>query len=61
MKNELETCWTSLAAFLMVLLFVGASDGLMEAFGPIGFSVIGAAVMSAAWAFSSSKRKEKKL
>lgn len=44
--------WTSLASFLLVLLFAAAADGLMEALDPVGFLAAGAAVMGAAWALS---------
>ncbi len=42
--------WTSLAAFLLLMLLASAADGLMEAFGPVLFMVIGLAVCGAAWA-----------
>lgn len=42
--------WTSLAAFLLVLLFAGAADGLMDVLGAVWFLVVGALVMGAAWA-----------
>lgn len=45
MKN-----WTTLAAFMLILLFAGAADGIMEALGLVWFAVAGAAVMGAAWA-----------
>ena len=41
MKN-----WTSLAAFVLVLLLAGASDG---ALGVRGFLAVSAAVLGAAW------------
>lgn len=41
--------WESLAALLLVLLFAGAADGLMEVLGPAGFALAGSAVMGAAW------------
>ena len=41
---------TSLAAFLLILLFAGAADGLMDALGPAGFLCVGSAVMGVAWA-----------
>ena len=44
MKN-----WTSLAAFVLVLLLAGASDGLMDALGVRGFLAVSAAVLGAAW------------
>lgn len=44
--------WTSLAAFMLILLFAGAADGLMDALGPAGFLPSGAAVLGAAWALT---------
>lgn len=44
--------WPSLAAFLLILLFAGAADGLMEALEPIGFLTAGAVVMWTAWTLS---------
>lgn len=41
---------TSLAAFLLILLFAGAADGLMEAFGLTGFLPVCAVVIGVAWA-----------
>ena len=41
---------TSLASFLLILLFAAAADGLMDVFGPRRFLVVGAVVMGAAWA-----------
>lgn len=41
--------WTSLAAFLLILLFAGAADGLMDLLGPTGYLVAGSAVMAVAW------------
>lgn len=41
--------WTSLAAFLLVLLFAGAADGLMDVLGPAWFLLAGALVMGLAW------------
>ena len=41
---------TSFAAFLLILLFAGAADGLMDVIGPGLFLAVGAAVMGAAWA-----------
>lgn len=43
---------TSLGAFLAVLLFAGAADGLMEQLGPAGFLAAGAAVMVLGWRLS---------
>lgn len=45
--------WTSLAAFLLVILFAGASDGLMEMLGPDGFLAVGMPVMTLAWRLSN--------
>lgn len=45
MKN-----WTSLAAFMLILLFAGAADGIMDALGPGWFFALGAAIMGGAWA-----------
>lgn len=42
--------WTSLAGFLLVLLFAGAADGLMDKLGPGRFLAAGLAVLGAAWA-----------
>lgn len=42
--------WTSLTAFLLVLLFAGAADGLMDVLGPGWFLAAGALVMGLAWA-----------
>ena len=42
--------WTSLAAFLLILLFAGAADGLMDLLGLAGYLAVGSAVMAAAWA-----------
>lgn len=41
--------WTSLAAFLLVFLFAGAADGLMDALGPNVFLLVGTLVMGLAW------------
>jgi len=40
--------WTSLAAFLLVLLLAAAADGLMEALEPGQTLAIGLAVLGAA-------------
>lgn len=48
--------WTSLAAFLLVLLFAGAADGLMEILGPAGFLAVGAPVLGAAWALTTAEQ-----
>ena len=45
----MDNRWTSLAAFLALLLYAGAADGLMERLGPAGFAAVGAAVMAAGW------------
>ena len=42
--------WTSLAGFLLVLLFAGAADGLMDKLGLGRFLAAGLAVLGAAWA-----------
>lgn len=47
--------WTSLASFMLILLFAGAADGLMDALGPVWFLVVGAAVMGAARALVEVK------
>ena len=41
--------WTSLAAFLLILLFAGAADGIMEAIGPPGFLLASTVVIGATW------------
>lgn len=41
---------TSFAAFMMILLFAGAADGLMDALGPNVFLAVGALVMGLACA-----------
>lgn len=43
---------TSLASFLLVLLFAAAADGLMEALDLVGFLAAGIVVMGTAWALS---------
>lgn len=40
--------WTSLAAFLLVFLFAGATDGLMDVLGSTGFLAVGTLVMGLA-------------
>lgn len=40
---------TTLAAFMLLLLFAGAADRIMDALGPGWFLAIGAAVMGTAW------------
>lgn len=47
--------WTSLAAFLLVLLFAGAADGIMEALGPGGFLLVCLPVMISAWKLTGVK------
>lgn len=42
--------WTSLAAFVLTLLFAGGADGLMDALGPALFLAVGAVIMGAACA-----------
>lgn len=41
--------WTSLAAFMMILLFSAAADGIMDAMGPNGFMAACVLVMGMAW------------
>lgn len=49
MNKRFDTAsWTSLAAFLLVFLFAGAADGLMDALGPNVFLAVGALVMGLA-------------
>jgi len=40
--------WTSLAAFLLIMLFASAADGLMEALGLGWFMAVGLVVMGVA-------------
>lgn len=42
---------TSLAAFILILLFAGAADGIMDALGLGWFLAVGAMIMGVAWAF----------
>lgn len=42
--------WTSPVAFMLILLFAGAADGLMDVIGPVRFLAVGVLVMGAAWA-----------
>lgn len=49
--------WISLAAFLALLLFAGAADGLMDALGPTGFAIAGAVVMGGAWRLAGPERR----
>ncbi len=49
--------WTSLVAFLLILLFASASDGLMDALGLGWCLVIGLAIMVAAWGLVEMERK----
>lgn len=51
-EEALTEQWTSLAAFMLILLLAGAADGLMEALGPAGFLLVGGAVLGAAWALT---------
>lgn len=51
-RDALMRQWTSLAAFMLILLFAAAADGLMEALEPTGFLVVGTAVMGVAWALN---------
>lgn len=41
--------WTILAAFMLILLFAGAADGLMDVLGPALFMADGSLVMGLAW------------
>ena len=41
--------WTSLAAFMMILMFAAAADGLMDVLGPNVFLPVGALVMGLGW------------
>ncbi len=41
--------WTSLAAFLLLLLFASAADGLMETLGMGWFMVVSLVVIAVAW------------
>ena len=50
--------WTSLAAFLLVLLLAGAADGLMEALGPDGFLAVGLAALALAGWLADFNGKE---
>lgn len=54
-RDALMRRWTSLAALMLILLFAGAADGLMDALGPLLFCVVGAAVMGATWALTEYK------
>lgn len=49
-KELLMKKWTSLAAFVLIFLFAGAADGIMDALWPIWFLAVGAVIMSGAWA-----------
>lgn len=49
MKMFKKSRWTSLAAFLLIFLFAGAADGLMDVLGPAGFLAVGTLVMGPAW------------
>lgn len=40
--------WTSLVAFMLILLFAGAADGLMDVLGPIMFLAVGGLLMGLA-------------
>lgn len=53
----MDNRWTSLAAFLALLLYAGAADGLMELLGPAGFAAVGAAVMAACWRLAGRKEE----
>ena len=54
MKN-----WTSLAAFVLVLLLAGAADGLMDALGMPGFLAVSAAALGTAFALVQAGEEEK--
>ena len=54
-RDALMRRWTSLAALMLILLFAGAADGLMDALGPAGFLAAGAALLGAAWALTEYK------
>lgn len=48
--------WTSFTAFMVILLFAGALDGLMDVLG-LGLSmVVGLAVMALAWVLVELER-----
>lgn len=47
-QEAIHMRWTSFAAFMLILLFAGAADGLMDALGPNVFLAIGALVMGLA-------------
>ena len=49
---------TSLASFLLVLLFAAAADGLMEALDLVGFLAAGTVVMALAWGRACRRRPE---
>ncbi len=49
---------TSLASFLLVLLFAATADGLMEALGPVGFLTVGTVVMGLVWGLAYRRRPE---
>ena len=44
--------WTSLAAFMLILLFAAAADWLMDALGPGLFLAVSTVVMGTAWALN---------
>lgn len=51
--------WTSLASLMLILLFAGAADGLMDKLGLMWFLIVGAVVMGAAWALERMGNSEK--
>jgi len=48
-EKWMNKSWTSLAAFLLILLFASAADGLMDSLGPGRFMAIGLVIMGVAW------------
>lgn len=50
--------WTSLAAFVSILLFSVVSDSLMEAVGPVKFLLLSAILMGHAWRVLEIERTE---
>lgn len=47
--------WTRLESFMLIVLFAGAADGLMDKLGLMWFLIVGAVVMGAAWALVEVK------
>ena len=58
MDGQQMNRWTSLASFLLVLLFAAAADGLMEALDLVGFLAAGTVVMGLAWGLAYHRRPE---